>query len=43
MGRGEIVVHNAGQTFNVTGVRAQSGRLAPSDIATLVRKAASRR
>ena len=43
MARGEIVVHNAGPTFNVTGLRAQSGRLAPSDIAALVRKAASRR
>ena len=43
MSRGEIVIHNAGPKFNVTGLRAQSARLTPSDIAALARKAASSR
>lgn len=43
MSRGEIVVHNAGPKFDVTGVRAQAARLAPADIAARVRQAARRR
>jgi hypothetical protein len=43
MSRGEIVVHNAGPKFDVTGVRAQAARLTPADIAARVRQAAGRR
>lgn len=41
MARGEIVVHNAGAQFNVSGLRAQPTALAPADIAALIRKTAS--
>jgi hypothetical protein len=43
MARGEIVVHDAGSRFSVPGLRAQSARLAASEIVALVRKAASGR
>jgi len=43
MSRGEIVVHNAGPNFDVTGVRAQAARLTPAGIAARVRQAAPRR
>jgi hypothetical protein len=43
MARGEIVVHDAGPRFSVPGLRVQSARLTASEIAALVRKAASTR
>jgi hypothetical protein len=43
MSRGEIVVHNAGPKFDVTGLRAQAAKLTPADIAARVRQAVSRR
>lgn len=43
MSRSEVVVHNAGPKFNVTGLRAQAGRLTAAGIAARVRKAASGR
>jgi hypothetical protein len=39
MSRGEIVVHNAGPKFDLTGVRAQAARLTPAEIAARVRQA----
>jgi hypothetical protein len=43
MSGGEIVVHNAGPKFDVTGLRAQAARLTTADIVARVRQAASRR
>jgi dienelactone hydrolase len=43
MAQGEIVVHDASPEFTVRGLRAQSSRLTASEIAALVRKAASTR
>lgn len=43
MSRGEIVVHNAGPTFNVKGMQPRSGKMTTADIVALARKAASTR
>jgi dienelactone hydrolase len=43
MSHGEIVIHDAGPGFSVRGLRAQSTRLTPSEIAALVRKSRSTR
>jgi hypothetical protein len=43
MAHGEIVVHDASPEFSLRGLRAQSSRLTASEIAALVRKAASTR
>jgi hypothetical protein len=43
MAQGEIVVHDTSPEFTARGLRAQSSRLTASEIAALVRKAASTR
>jgi len=43
MSHGNIVIHDAGPGFSVRGLRAQSTRLTPSEIAALVRKTRSTR
>jgi hypothetical protein len=40
-GRGAIVVHNAGATFNVPALHPRAAKLTPADIAALIKKAPS--
>ena len=38
MARGDVLVHGAGNTFNVSGLRAEPRTLSPAEIAALARK-----